>query len=250
LGGISSSFITGLIGGILIGSVASAVFFLRPEYRLARKSYAETGEDLVLASIFEHLKIDHPTYLDIGAWDPIHLSNTYLLYCAGSRGVLVEPNPAYGDKLRRARPGDVVLNVGIGVGGRTEADYYMFTNSPWNTFSKEQAEGLPKIYGDQIGKPTVIKMPLVPLNEVIGEHFKGRPPDLLSIDVEGLDRQILETLDFGRYAPRVVCVETDSSVSEESAAISALMERHGYRLWGRTPHNAIFVGPGPRSGGQ
>ena len=50
-----------------------------PSYRSARKSYAEMGEDLILASIFEQLRIEHPTYLDVGAWDPIELSNTYLL---------------------------------------------------------------------------------------------------------------------------------------------------------------------------
>jgi FkbM family methyltransferase len=241
LGGISSSFIWGLIGGIIIGAIASAVICLGPSYRLARKSYAEMGEDLILASIFQQLKIEHPTYLDIGAWDPIELSNTYLLYSTGSRGVLVEPNPAFCDKLRRIRPGDVVLNVGLGTSGRTEADYYMFANSPMNTFSKQQADGLPKVYGDRIGKPKVIKMPLVPVNEVIAQQFRGRAPDLLSLDVEGLDLDILRSLDFTEFAPRVVCVETDNSVSDESNAIFELMDRHGYRLWGRTPRNAIFV---------
>ncbi len=241
LGGISSSFIAGLIGGIVIGSIGSAAVCLGPNYRLARKSYAEVGEDLILASIFQHLKIEHPTYLDVGAWDPIELSNTYLLYHTGSRGVLVEPNLAFCDELRRIRPGDVVANGGVGTSGRTEADYYMFANSPMNTFSKQQADGLPKVYGDRIGKPKVIKMPLVPVNEVIAQQFRGGTPDLLSIDVEGLDLDILRSLDFAKFAPRVVCVETDNSVSDESTAIFELMGRQGYRLWGRTPRNAIFV---------
>ena len=154
---------------------------------------------------------------------------------------MVEPNPAFCEKLRRIRPGDVVLNVGVGTSGRTEADYYMFSNSPMNTFSKQQAEGLPKVYGDRIDKPKVIKMPLVPVNEVIAQQFPAGVPDLLSVDVEGLDLEILRSLDFTKFAPRVVCVETDNSISDESTAIFDLMGRHGYRLWGRTPRNAIFV---------
>jgi FkbM family methyltransferase len=239
---ISSGFILGLVGGIVVGACGAAAFYLGPNYRLSRQSFADTGEDLIVAAIFQHLNIERPTYLDIGAWDPIQGSNTYLFCRAGSHGVLVEPNPVLCEKLRRARPRDVVLNTGIGLERRTEADYYMFENSAMNTFSKEQAEGLPGIYGDQYSKPRVVKTPLVPINDVIAEQFKDGPPDFLSVDVEGLDLGILKSLDFVRFGPRVICVETDSTVIEQSRPIFELMEQQGYRLWGRTPHNAIFVG--------
>ena len=142
LGGISSSFIWGLIGGIMIGAIGSAAICLGQLPKCARKSYAEMGEDLILASIFQQLRIEHPTYLDIGAWDPIELSNTYLLYCTGSRGVLVEPNPAFCEKLRRIRPRDVVLNVGVGTSGRTEADYYMFSKLSYEHFQQAASRGV------------------------------------------------------------------------------------------------------------
>ena len=74
-----------------------------------------------------------------------------------------------------------------------------------NTFSKDQAEGLPRIYGEQYSKPRIVKMPLVPINEVIANHFKNGPPDFLSVDVEGLDFDILKSLDFARFGPRVIC---------------------------------------------
>jgi FkbM family methyltransferase len=240
---MTGGFFLGLIGGIIVGAICATAFCLGPNYRLSRQSYADTGEDLIVASIFQHLNIERPTYLDIGAWDPIQGSNTYLFCRAGSHGVLVEPNPVLCDKLRRVRPGDVVLNTGIGLERRTEADYYMFEDSSaMNTFSKEQAEGLPKIYGDRYSKPKVVKTHLVPINDVIAEHFKNGPPDFLSVDVEGLDFGILKSLDFDRHGPRVICVETDSTVTEQSRPIFDLMEKQGYHLWGRTPHNAIFVG--------
>ena len=126
---MTGGFILGLIGGIIFGGDARRLTTWGRTID-SRQSYADTGEDLIVASIFQHLSIERPTYLDIGAWDPIQGSNTYLFCRAGSHGVLVEPNPSLCEKLRRARPGDVVLNTGIGLERRTEADYYMFGELP------------------------------------------------------------------------------------------------------------------------
>src|SRR5919106_1421865 len=66
----------------------------------AHVSYAQAGEDLVVNFIFESLKARTISYLDIGAYDPVYLSNTYYFYRRGHRGVLVEPNVAMCEKLR------------------------------------------------------------------------------------------------------------------------------------------------------
>jgi hypothetical protein len=90
----------------------------------AGPSYAQTGEDVIIASLFEYLQVARPTYLDIGAFLPIFSNNTYLFYSKGSRGVLVEPNVALIPELRKRRPGDTVLDIGVGVTGDDSADYY------------------------------------------------------------------------------------------------------------------------------
>ena len=54
--------------------------------------------------------------------------------------MLVEPNFEACEKLREVRPGDKVIEAGIGVTSAREADYYVMTKSSWNTFSKEEAE--------------------------------------------------------------------------------------------------------------
>jgi hypothetical protein len=131
--------------------------------------------------------------------------------------------------------------VGIGTDRRAEADYYMFENSELNTFSKEQNEGLHKRYPNLYREPKVVKMLLVPINDVIAEHFRNGRLDLLAIDTEGLDLGILKSLDFSRCQPQVICVETNAGVSDEETAIFSLMRARGYQLWGRTSINAIFV---------
>jgi FkbM family methyltransferase len=246
--------------GMFIGILASVLTFLITEGQTkndaravninaqAKVSYAQFGEDLILANIFDFLKIPRPTYLDIGAWDPIIDSNTYLFYLRGSRGVLVEPNPAYLDKLKKTRKGDVILAIGIGVTDQKNADYYIIgkgdgqeEGSGWNTFSKENAENAEKISGGTMKIEKVIKRPLVNINKVLEENFE-QTPDLISIDVEGLDLSILKSLDFKRFRPKVFCVETFSSVDMiYRGKIIDLMTSKGYVLHGGNFVNAVFV---------
>lgn len=207
-----------------------------------RLSYAQQGEDVVLQAVFEHLGIARPRYLDIGAFHPSIGSNTFLFYVRGSRGVLVEPNPFMAELLRKARPEDVVLDVGVSADGSKEADYYVLRDRPQlNTFSREQADR----YVAEAGPGTiekVVKMPLRPVNEILAEHFADAPPDLVSIDVEGLDLAILQSLDFGRHRPAVFCVETlVYGTNQPREPTLELMREHGYAVRAGTFVNTIFV---------
>ena len=202
-------------------------------------SYAQSGEDLVAYFIFDHLKIRDVTYLDIGAFDPVRLSNTYFFYQAGHRGVLVEPNPAMCEKLRAVRPQDKTLAAGIGTGPQREADYYVMSEPSWNTFSKEDAER--KVRSGEGTILEVVKRPLLDVNAVMAEHFRG-VPSFLSVDVEGLDLDILRSIDYARFRPKVVCVETLVATTNRTVPdIPAFMEKQGYVARGGSFVNTIFV---------
>jgi hypothetical protein len=119
--GVLGGLILGAAAGLAIGRIpepvrAAPVAVVGPAPRaLGATSFAQQGEDLVVAEIlYDQFHVRTPTYIDIGAHDPIENNNTYFLYRTGGRGVLVEPNPFYAEKLRAARPGDQVLQAGIG----------------------------------------------------------------------------------------------------------------------------------------
>jgi len=133
----------------LVGS-AAGIIATRSATLLANKwtrrpdgatSYAQFGEDVTVAWILDQLHLPKATYLDLGAFLPIFANNTYLLYEKGSRGVLVEPNIDLIPELRAKRPGDIVLNVGVGLTEQTAADYYCLSLPEWNTFDRDEAEG-------------------------------------------------------------------------------------------------------------
>jgi hypothetical protein len=93
----------------------------------------------------------------------------------------------------------------------------------------------------------VVKMPLVPINRVLEEHFGGKAPDLLSTDAEGLDLAILKTLDFDRFRPKVICAETidedwtRTTVPVMGAEITDYLTEKGYEPRAMTYFNTIYL---------
>ena len=84
-------------------------------------------------------------------------------------------------------------------------------------------------------------MPLLDINDVMSEHFKGAP-SFLSIDAEGWHLAILKSIDYRRFRPKVICVETlvsgTKTVIEE---IPAFMISQGYYDRGGSIVNTLFV---------
>ncbi|MEJ7637647.1 MAG: FkbM family methyltransferase [Singulisphaera sp.] len=208
----------------------------------ARPSYAQCGEDRIVQSIFEYLNIDRPSYLDIGAYLPIFSSNTFLFYASGSRGVLVEPNLDLIPELKAKRPRDTVLNVGVGVSDQGAADYFRMTLPQWNTFDGDEARRRAVKTKGKVKIEQVVKMPLVPINRIIADHFPGKDPEFLSIDVESLDLSILRTLDFQRFRPKVICTETLVHMTARmDLGTTEFLSRQGYHARAMTFANTIYV---------
>jgi FkbM family methyltransferase len=208
---------------------------------VGNESFSQCGEDLVVAFMAYSLGIPKVTYLDVGANDPVALSNTYYFYKKGHRGVLVEPNRELCKELRLKRPGDTTLEAGIGFAAAKEADYYVMTYDGLNTFSKEEADHQVEVSKGKIAIQEVLKMPLLNINDVMDEHFHGAPA-FLSIDTEGLDLAILKSLDFRRFRPPIICAETLISATRKVRhEIPEFMATQGYVARGGSFVNTIFV---------
>ena len=206
-------------------------------------SFAQSGEDLIIDYIFKnHLGVESPSYLDIGAYDPIVFSNTYLFYLKGGHGVLVEPDPDLAQQLRQNRSKDTVLNVGVSR-SNSQADFYLVTPPTLNTFSKKEYDQYKLFYpGTQLRK--VIKVKTLSLNKLLNKYF-AKGLDILSIDVEGLDFELLSSIDFSKYRPKVICIETvryeEGNTWVKPKNIPALLYENSYFLYADTFINTIFV---------
>jgi FkbM family methyltransferase len=239
---------TGLLTGGAVGA-AAAVAHARgsrhPYAELRAHSYAQQGEDIVLWNILAQFLALRPiTYLDVGAHHPVQTNNTYLFYERGNSGVLVEPNPTLWDALAGLRPRDALIRGGIGVDGKdSEADYYMInnTNGDLNTFSKEMAESYSAKSGGKFSIQQVVRMPLVDINGVMQKYWGGAP-HLLSLDTEGFELPILRSIDWKRFRPAVICVDTiDFGSRKQRGEILKFVAAQGYDLRGATFVNSIYV---------
>lgn len=214
--------------------------FKKNKYK--KTSYAQCGEDLIIDFIFSAIKINNPTYIDIGAHHPFYLSNTAIFYKRGCYGICIEPDPILFKEIEKYRKNDTCLNIGIGIMQEVEADFYIMSSPTLNTFSKKQALEYEN-YGNVKIKEK-IKIPLKSINTIIKDHCR-KTPNLISLDIEGLDYEILQTFDFSKYRPEVFCLETltyaENNTEVKITDIIELMLSNDYMIYADTYINTIFI---------
>lgn len=204
------------------------------------RSWSQCGEDRIAAFVLAQLGIDRPLYLDLGAHHPTRLSNTYLFYRQGARGVLVEANPALHEQLRRKRRGDTCLNVAVSPEDGT-VSLHVMDASTLSTASLRDAQAY-RDEGHQVVR--TVDVPALSPVSLLARHL-SRTPDLVSLDVEGLDLEIVQAWPFATHRPPVFVVETLEYTRDHNerklTEIQDAMADRGYLGYADTHINTIFV---------
>lgn len=209
-----------------------------PDQRFGGVTYAQHGDDIVIRCVFDSLGIDNPSYLDIGAHHPTNISNTKLFYDAGSRGINVEANPNLFSQFMVDRPYDVNLNFGVGKESGFIPFYMIDNYSGRNSFDFETVNAFVQDF-PEFSIKQVVDLPVMTVAQILSNRAI---PDFLTIDVEGLDYDILKSIDFERYPFKVICVEVGGSDKINYAdAVSSLLEENNYFSLIRCGANLIFV---------
>lgn len=202
---------------VLDNWVLRKLFLLRKIWlsRTSFRHYSQYGEDV---PTYIHLApIRHGFFVDVGCFHPIKYNNTYRWYRKGWRGVNIDLDPIKIEAFRMARPKDMNLVYAIDRKGSGELrDSYSFGRySLISTLDKAFAEKQ-----RELGKKYVVRqVPVASLDYVLDRtRFAGRKIDLLSVDAEGHDLAILESLSFERYSPGLILVELHQSTIDEVRA--------------------------------
>ncbi len=163
-------------------------------------SYAQNFEDVMLNRVFGNL--GGGFYIDVGAWHPDVDSVTKHFYEMGWSGVNIEPSNSYFKLLKKRRKRDVNLQLAIGRSTGT-SDFFEVQGSGLSSLGENSATRA-KRYGFSSRR---YQVQVVTLQTVCEEYCAGRPISFLKIDVEGSEKDVIESLDWRKHRPLVVVVE-------------------------------------------
>ena len=164
------------------------IFIRYPLLKRNRKSFSQFGEDLFIADFFANQK--EGKYVDLGAFHPMRLSNTYLLHKKGWSGTNIDLNPITIDLFNLARKNDDNICCLIAGKDNLLKDVYFEDWSAANSLTSNENLSEKK------------KMKTRTFESLIYKNF-----DFLNIDLEGHDYEILQTIDFKKFNPKLICVE-------------------------------------------
>lgn len=204
-------------------------------------SYSQSGEDRIIAFFLSTTGLQNATYIDAGSSHPIIGNNTYLLYRLGFRGICVDPTPGLAKLYKINRPKDVFLPCALVPGADQEVTMHLFSESTINTASAGHAD-LYASFG--YTKETNSRVSAKDLKTVCSQNDL-ECPDVLCLDIEGLDLQVVASIDYGQMRPKLICVEVVRFLDDKTPMIDRRFEKtlrsKGYVKYADTYINQIFA---------
>ncbi len=172
-------------------------------------------------------------FVDVGCLHPTKINTTYTLYRRGWSGVNVDADSIKIDAFNIKRPRDI--NIACAISDRA-GEMTFWRRGLWSGRSSLEDHS-------SLGwKPCTVAADT--LTSVLAKtRYSGQPIDFLSIDAEGHDAQVLKSLDFDIYKPKIVCIETwtnglDKVMREE---MYIFLTRMGYVLINWIDRNLLFL---------
>jgi FkbM family methyltransferase len=175
-----------------------------------------------------------------GGLNGIHFSNTYWFHRAlGWRGVLIEPTPASYKQLTKNRPSDITIHSAI---CKNYRDVHYITSAEatvdgiWEFMSK----GFKERWHPNVKEADLPSIACVPLQSILAlvnlQHI-----DFFSLDVEGGELEVIQSINFDCSSFDVIAVEADGSNPTKDQAVIDVLTSHGYILHGHVHRNDWFV---------
>lgn len=159
-------------------------------------SFSRSRMDIILYHLLKN--VNAPIrYIDVGANDPVVISDTKFFYDRGASGINIEPQREYFDLLTKDRPRDINLEVGI---SDEAGELTLYGDATTASFDRNNP------YANKESAHTV---PVVTLSDVFNKYVqKDEDIHFLKIDVEGWERKCLEGMNFRLFRPWILCIES------------------------------------------
>jgi FkbM family methyltransferase len=201
-------------------------------------SFSQYAEDLLIQIALKETNPNTKFYVDIGCHHPKRGSNSYYFYKKGWRGILVDLEDVKVLACKIARPRDQVIKAAI---SNKKEIVSIFSPIKYSTNSTIRLDTIE----DSNQYQHIGLIETTTLNEVLENQQAPRNFGFLSIDVEGSDLQVLQSIDLNKYTPSVLCIENWQSKIGINAILESethrYLEKSGYRLSGWSGLSTVYL---------
>jgi len=178
-------------------------------------SYSERFQDLVFDFILKKKKI---FFLEFGACDGIVASNTYYFEkYKKSRGILLEPNKVYHKDILINRKRSKIYFQCVDVNSAQKKIFFEYKIPTYSSVVRPYFKNYKKSYFVET----------ISLNDLLSKN-KIKFIDFLSIDTEGSEYDLLNSLDFEKYKILTICIEHNFN-SQKRKKIFDLLLKYNYK---------------------
>lgn len=209
---------------------------LSSSHRVLPKHYAQNGEDLF---VYDRLK--QGTVLEIGANSGTYLSNSKLLIEKGWTAYLVEPGETYKElqELHKDNPYVHTFNFGIDVSDGIKTFYQSGTHDGSNTDLGLVSTIIPKEMNRWNGVEFKETKADFKTFSSFWNSIGNATFDFISIDVEGLDWEVLSQIDLKKVRCNILCIEWNGN-KELRKMFGIYCSKFGMREVHKNPENIIY----------
>ena len=198
--------------------------YIKNNFLKKKESYSMDKEDLVIQEYFKSRT--YGFYVDVGCYHPLQRNNTMLLYLKGWRGINIDISDFSIKLFKFLRPEDLNLNLAI---SNLEGEIDMFFQKKLSQLSTIKEKHAKIAFQGTIHNKKILSRRL---NSILEESkYRGKRINFLNIDVEGSDFEVLQSLDFNKYSPELICIEVIEKELEKSDVFNFLYNKKYKKTW-------------------
>lgn len=197
--------------------------------------YSQQIEDLYVYNNFINKPNNTGIFVELGGLDGVTYSNTkFFEDCLNFRGTLIEPTNKF-EIMKLNRPNNNCHNVGV---------YY--SESEIEFLGDDAMAGIIETMNENhkskmVSNNSSRKIKCVPFRDIL-QKDNIKYIDLLSIDVEGAEHAVLDSMDWN-IPVYVIVIELDGSNPEKDEKCREIMRKNGYEFRKKIHINEFWINP-------
>lgn len=158
------------------------------------------------------------SFVEIGAFNCINWSNSYMLAQSGWRGLLVEPQRGYADDCKNLYRNNPKIAIEQCCVGRYNGKVKLYLGGSISTIKQGMVATYNSIDWAQssgLDKDRFVECDIFTLDTLLKKHKWPTDFEVLIIDVEGAELDVLQAFDLDYWQPQMVIIEAHEEMDDK-----------------------------------